>query len=147
MSIHISFEKMNISGGKLCNFVKYNDMGKIEDRNSQEFKAKEAAFYSDCQIYTSEIESCRKTEDNPYMCESKKAEAREERKDLENKRQMLIDEWKEEHGEYDQEKAYRTRIDGSKIPSQCYGNYWVALEEQEKNEEECECEDEEEYGM
>ena len=110
-------------------------MEKLEDRESREFKAKEATFYSDCQIYTSEIERCRKTE------------AREERKNLENKRQMLIDEWKEEHGEYDQEKAYRTRIDGSKIPSQCYGNYWVALEEQTKNDEECECEDEEEYGM
>ena len=55
----------------------------------------------------------------------------------------------QEHGEYDQEKACRTRIDGSKIPSQCYGNYWVALEEQTKNDEECECEDEdeEEYGI
>lgn len=122
-------------------------MGKSEDRNSREFKAKEAAFYSDCQIYSSEIERCRKTEDNPYMYESEKAEAREERKNLENKRQILIDEWKEEHGEYDQEKAYRTRIDGGKIPSQCYGNYWVALEEQEKNEEECECEDEVDYDM
>ena len=122
-------------------------MEKLEDRGSREFKAKEATFYSDCQIYTSEIERCRKTEDNPYMYESEKAEAREERKNLENKRQMLIDEWKEEHGEYDQEKAYRTKIDGSKIPSQCYGNYWVALEEQTKNDEECECEDEEEYGM
>lgn len=118
-----------------------------EDRTSQQFKAQEAAFYSDCQIYTSEIERCRKTEDNPYMYESEKAEAREERKNLENKRQMLIDEWKEEHGEYDQEKAYRTRIDGSKIPPQCYGNYWVALEEQAKKEAQCECEDEEEYGM
>lgn len=107
-------------------------MGKLEDGNSQEFKAKEAAFYSDCQIYTSEIERCRKTEDNPYMSESEMAEAREGRNDLENKRQILIDEWKEEHGEYDQEKAYRARIDGSKIPSQCYGSYWVALEEQEK---------------
>lgn len=122
-------------------------MEKLEDRNSREFKAKEAAFYSDCQIYTSAIDRCRKTEDNPYMYESEKTEAREERKELENKRQMLIDEWKEEHGEYDQEKAYRTRIDGSKIPSQCYGNYWVALEEQAKSEEECDSEDEEEYGM
>lgn len=124
-----------------------------EDRTSQQFKAKEAFFYSECQIYTSRIERCRKTEDNPYMYESDKAEAREERKNLENERQMLIDEWKEEHGEYDYEKAYRTRMDGSKIPSQCYGygNYWVALEvaleEQTKNDEECECEDEEEYGM
>lgn len=122
-------------------------MEKLEDRNSQEFKAKETAFYSDCQIYTSEIEECRKTEDNPYMCDSEKAEAGKKKQELENKRQRLIDEWKEEHGEYDQEKAYRTKIDGSKIPSQCYGNYWVALEEQEKNEEECECEDEEDYGM
>jgi len=120
-------------------------MEKLEDRNSQEFKAKETAFYSDCQIYTSEIEECRKTEDNPYMCDSEKAEAGKKRQELENKRQMLIDEWKEEHGQYDQEKAYRTRIDGSKIPLQCYGNYWVALEEQRKNEEEYE--DEEEYGM
>ena len=85
-------------------------MGKLEDRNSQEFNAKETAFYSDCQIYTSEIERCRKTEDNPYMYESEKTEARDERKELENKRQMLIDEWKEEHGEYDQEKVYRTII-------------------------------------
>ncbi len=121
-------------------------MGKLGNRNSQEFKAIEAAFYSDCQIYTSEIERCRKTEDNPYMYENEKAEVREGRKDLENKRQMCIDEWKEEHGEYDQEKAYRTRIDGSKIPSQCYGNYCVALDEQVKNDEGCECEDEE-YGM
>ena len=49
-------------------------MEKLEDRESREFKAKEATFYSDCQIYTSEIERCRKTE------------AREERKNLENKR-------------------------------------------------------------
>jgi len=122
-------------------------MEKLEDRNSQKYKAKEATFYSNCQIYTSEIEECRKTEANPYMCDSEKAEAGNKRRELENKRQMLIDEWKKEHGQYDQEKAYRTRIDGSKIPSQCYGNYRVALEEQAKKDEEYECEDEDEYSM
>ena len=54
-------------------------MEKLEDRESREFKAKEATFYSDCQIYTSEIERCRKTEDNPYMYESEKAEARSQK--------------------------------------------------------------------
>lgn len=120
-------------------------MEKLEDRNSREFKAKETAFYSGCQSYTSEIEECRKTEDASYMSESEKAAAHEKRKNLESERQMLVDKWKEEHGQYDSEKAYYTRIDGSRIPTQCYGNYWVALEEQAKQEEDCECDDE--YGM
>ncbi len=122
-------------------------MEKLEDRNTREFKAKEATFYSDCQIYTSEIERCKKIEDNPYMYESEKAEARKERDELESKRQMLVDNWKEEHGQYDSEKAYNTRIDGSKTPSRCYGNYWVALEEQANKDEDYECEDEKDYGI
>lgn len=115
-------------------------MNQSEDRNTRDFKAKEAAFYSDCQIYTSQIEECLKTEDNPYTKESDRTEARNKREKLENEQQMLIDKWKEEHGEYDYEKARYTRIDGSKIASRCYGNYCVALENQAKD-------DEEEYDM
>lgn len=102
-------------------------MEKLEDRNSREFKAQEAALYSDCEIYTTEIEKCKKIEENPYMYDNEKVEARKEREELEYKRQTIIDNWKEEHGQYDDDKAYKTRIDGSCI------------------EEENEFEDEEDY--
>lgn len=102
-------------------------MKKLEDRESREFKAQEAAFKSDCRIYTTEIERCKRTEENPYMSEREKSEARKEREELMYKRQVLIDEWKEEHGQYDYDEAYKTQIDGSLI------------------DEDYECEDE--YGM
>lgn len=110
-------------------------MGWFDDRSTPEFKAKENAFYSDCQVYTTEIERCRLTEDNIGHPKHVREEARKERIDLENKRQELIDEWKQEYGSYDHDKAYMTRIDGSRIAKMSYGNYWVALEEQKKEEE------------
>lgn len=122
-------------------------MKKFEGGSFYEFNAEETKFYSDCQIYTSEIERCKKLEDNQNMCECDRIEACKERMEFENNRQMLIDEWKKEHGQYDYEKAYNTRIDGSKIPSQCYGNYWNALEEHASKDDNHECEEEEEYGM
>lgn len=120
-------------------------MAKWDNRDTAKFKADETAFYSECQIYTSRIEECRKTQDNTYLPDKERDEAREMKKNLENERQMLIDDWKEKYGQYDEDKARRTRIDGSKVVGG-YGNYWV-LAEQERENAECECDEEEDYGM
>lgn len=115
-----------------------------EDRTSQQFKAQEAFFYSECAGKTTRIEEYKEITKSSYASESDKLEARKKIKELDDERQMLIDEWKEEHGEYDIGKAYYTKNDGSTIPG--YG-YWSGWEEQTKKEAQCECEDEEEYGM
>lgn len=120
-------------------------MGWFDDRSTPEFKAKEDAFYSDCKIYTSRIEDCRKIEDSECSTESEKEEAHKKRIDLENERQELVDNWKEENGAYDHDKAYNTRIDGSRIPDKQYENYTKALEEQKAQE--AECDSEEDYEM
>lgn len=122
-------------------------MGWFDDRSTPEFKAKEEAFYGECKVYTSRIEDCRKIEDSKdyNITQSEKEEAHKKRIELENERQELVDKWKEENGAYDHDKAYNTRIDGSRIANMNYGNYWVALEEQKAQE--AECDSEEDYEM
>lgn len=122
-------------------------MGWFDDRSTPEFKAKEEAFYGECEVYTSRIEDCRKIEDsNDYnITQSEKEEAHKKRIELENERQELVDKWKEENGAYDHDKAYNTRIDGSRIPDKQYENYTKALEEQKAQE--AECDSEEDYEM
>ena len=52
-------------------------MEKLEDRNSQEFKAKEAAFYSDQQIYNSRMDDYKKYMDNEYLSQEERDYAKQ----------------------------------------------------------------------
>lgn len=103
-------------------------MNKLEDRDSREFKAKEQAFYSDQQIYNSQMDNYRKDMHSEYLSKEERNFAKQKYEDIYTEKRNAIDKWKEEHGQYDEEKT-KERL-GEK-----------------KNDEDYETEDEEDYSM
>lgn len=89
-------------------------MGKLEDRNSREFKAKEAAFYSDQQIYNSRMDDYKKDMDNEYLSQEERDYAKQRYDEIYLEKRDSIDKWKEEHGQYDEERT-NERIGGKKV--------------------------------
>ena len=89
-------------------------MEKLEDRNSQEIKAKEAAFYSDQQIYNSRMDDYKKDMDNEYLAQEERDYAKQKYDEIYIEKRDAIDKWKEEHGQYDEERT-KERIGGKKI--------------------------------
>ena len=63
-------------------------MNKVEDRTTEAFKAQERTFYSDLWCYNDRI---------------KEAQNEKEKKELEIERQVTIDQWKEKHGQYNED--------------------------------------------
>lgn len=88
-------------------------MEKLEDRNSQEFKAKEAAFYSDQQIYNSRMDDYKKDMDNEYLSQEERDYAKQKYDEIYIEKRDAIDKWKEEHGQYDEERT-KERIGAKK---------------------------------
>lgn len=88
-------------------------MEKLEDRNSREFKAKEAAFYGDQQVYNSRMDDYKKDMDSEYLSKEDRDWAKQKYDELYAEKRDAIDKWKEEHGQYDEERT-KERIGGEK---------------------------------
>ena len=89
-------------------------MDRIEDRTTARFKAQENEFYSNQWAYNTRIKNQEDILNNPHTSASEKDVARREKADLENERQDAIDQWKEEHGAYDEEMTKWTIDDAVK---------------------------------
>lgn len=89
-------------------------MEKLEDRNSRKFKAEETAFYSDQQIYNSRMDNYKKDMDNEYLSQKERDYAKQKYDEIYNEKRDAIDKWKEEHGQYDEERT-KERIGGKKV--------------------------------
>lgn len=89
-------------------------MEKLEDINSKEFKAKEAAFYSDQQIYNSRMDDYKKDMDNEYLSQEERDSAKQKYDEIYIEKRDALDKWKEEHGQYDEERT-KERIGGKKV--------------------------------
>lgn len=89
-------------------------MKKLENRDSREFKAKEEAFYSDQQICNSLMDDYKKIMDSEYLSKEERDYAKQKYKDTYNEKRDAIDKWKEEHGQYDEERT-KERLGGKKV--------------------------------
>lgn len=83
----------------------------MEDINSREYKAKEQVFYSDQQIYNSRMDNYKKDMDNEYLSQEKRDYAKQKYDEIYIEKRDAIDRWKEEHGQYDEERT-KERIGG-----------------------------------
>lgn len=89
-------------------------MENLEDRNSQEFKAKETSFYGDQQIYNSRMDDYKKDTDNEYLSQEERDYAKRKCDEIYIEKRDAIDKWKEEHGQYDEERT-KERIGDKKV--------------------------------
>lgn len=80
-------------------------MNKFEDRNSSTFKAKEEAFYSDQQIYSTQLYYYKKDMDDEYLPQKVRDYAKQKYKEIYFEKRCSIDKWKEEHGGYDEART------------------------------------------
>lgn len=78
-------------------------MDKVEDRTTTHYKAKENEFYSNQWTYNTRIAEQEAIINNPDTTAAEKDAARRGKADLENERQDVLDQWKEEHGDYNEE--------------------------------------------
>lgn len=78
-------------------------MNKVEDRTTDSYKAEEKSFYSDQWVYNDRINDQQKIIDNPDISAEEKEAASQQKSELEIERQAEIDNWKEKHGEYNEE--------------------------------------------
>lgn len=78
-------------------------MDRVEDRTTDSYKAQEREFYSNQWAYNTRIKEQQDIIDNPECSLDEKYTAKREKADLENERQDCIDQWKEEHGAYNEE--------------------------------------------
>lgn len=101
-------------------------MKKLENRSSQEFKIKEAIFYADQQIYNSRIDDYKKDMDREYLSKKERDYAKQKYDEICIEKRDAIDRWKEEHGQYDEERT-KEKIGGKKVEED---------DEIEENEEE-----------
>ncbi len=89
-------------------------MKKLENRNSIEFKAKEQAFYSDQQIYNSQMDNYKKEMHNECLSKEERDVAKQKYEEIYTEKRNAIDKWKEEHGQYDEERT-KERLGGKKV--------------------------------
>lgn len=123
-------------------------MNKVEDRTTDSYKAKERTFYSDQWIFNDRIKEQQKIIDNPDCSADEKYAATRQKKELENERRDSIDNWKKEHGAYNEEmtkwtvdEAVEHEKDGTGLGSmqEIYDkNQYGHVEEQVEEEEQYE---------
>lgn len=101
-------------------------MKKTEDRNSRGYKAKEQTFYSDQQIYNSRMDDYKKDMDNEYLSQKERDYAKQKYDEIYTEKRDAIDKWKEEHGQYDEERT-KEKIGGKKVED----NYETEEDEEE----------------
>lgn len=89
-------------------------MKKLENRNSIEFKAEEQAFYSDQQIYNSRMDNYKKDMYNECLSKEERDFAKQKYEEIYTEKRNAIDRWKEEHGQYDEERV-KERIGDKKV--------------------------------
>lgn len=80
-------------------------MEKLEDKNSEKYKAQESAFYGECQACNSRMESYANDMNADNLSEEEREYARQKYNEAYNDKREIIDKWKEEHGEYDEARA------------------------------------------
>lgn len=78
-------------------------MDKVEDRTTTLYKAQENEFYSNQWVYYTRIEEQETIINNPQILLCQKKIPPEGKADLEDKPQDALDQWKEEHGAYNEE--------------------------------------------
>ncbi len=78
-------------------------MEKVEDRTTKSFQSQEQSFYSDQWAYNERISDIDECLESEGFSPSQKEDLKLERQRLVNEKNNAIDEWKENHGQYDEE--------------------------------------------